>query len=128
MSQHLQSRLSRVRRGRLEAGVWLRGQGGHEVHRDFLPRTLRPETLHYWYGLAGSVSLISIHCFSKLLSKLGDDVSWKQQSEKPQPRGLQTLAEARLPDPGEHHGGEHHGLPGGGRHSAQGAQDPVQWI
>ena len=97
VSQCLQSWIPGVRSCRSQASVWLRRQSWHQVHWDILQRSIRSEALHH----------------RQLLSKPGDHVPGQQQPPQPQPRGLQALAQARLPHPGEHHGGEHCSLPRG---------------
>ena len=60
LPQCVQPRLPRVRRRRPQAGLRLRGQGGHQVHGDLLPGALRPEALHhrwYWVQLASCTML-----------------------------------------------------------------------
>ena len=130
LSQYLQSGLPGLRGCRPQTGLRLRGEGRHQVHWDILPRPFGPKTFYHRSVLSAQEprSLINWAHYSQLLSQPGDDVPRQQQSSQPQPRGLQTLAAARLPHPGEHHGGEYRPLPGGGRHPAQGTQDPVQWV
>ena len=65
---------------------------------------------------------------SQLLSKSGNYVFGKQQPSEFEFWGVSTLAKIGVPDPGEHHGGEHRSLPGGGGRAATGSQDSVLWI